>query len=129
MEVSLAICFITFFLHNIDLDSSSLNFLKFEDEKGQKQLFCLAKEVSANWFDFGLILGIKRKQLDAWDAQYRGDASKCWNRVMEHWLDKGGSRDYPATWEGLITLLNDLGFEQLAKTLKCAIFGPEQTSQ
>ena len=79
------------------------------------------KEVGANWYDFGMILGVGLNQLDAWDAQYRGDARKCWNKVMEHWLAEGGSQDYPATWEGLYTLLNDLGFAKVSKLMRKAV--------
>ena len=40
---------------------------------------------------------------------------------MEHWLSQDGSRDYPATWEGLYTLLNDVGFGTVAEKLKTAV--------
>ena len=100
---------------------SSLNLLKWKDEQGESQTIRLVNEVSADWHDFGLLLGLKLKQLDAWDAQYRGDVRMCWNKVMEHWLTEGGSRDYPATWEGLYTLLKDLNFTKVAEILKRAV--------
>ena len=79
--------------------------------------------VSAKWYDFGMTLGIKLNQLDAWDAQHRGDANKCWNKVMDDWLTGGGSRDYPATWVGLYSLLNDLSFGNIALKLEKAVLG------
>ena len=41
-------------------------------------------------------------------------------QVMDHWLTRGGSHDYPATWEGLYSLLNDLGYGNVAVKLKNA---------
>ena len=42
---------------------------------------------------------------------------------MDDWLTRGGSRDYPATWEGLYSLLNDLGYGNVAVKLKNAVVG------
>ena len=67
------------------------------------------------WYDFGLLLGIGFNELDAWKIQYQGDATICWNKVMDDWLTRGGSHDYPATWEGLYSLLNDLDFGMRVK--------------
>lgn len=88
----------------------------------------MVNEVSANWHDFGLLLGVGLNQLDAWELQYRGDASKCWNKVMDRWLASGGTRDYPATWEGLYTLLNDTGFVKVAKELNDAVVMSHSTT-
>ena len=41
------------------------------------------KNVSAKWYDFGLLLGIGFNELEAWEAQHRGDANKCWNKVSD----------------------------------------------
>ena len=70
--------------------------------------------------DFGLLLGFELNQLKMWDSEYRGNAKKCWNEVMNQWLTQGGSRDYPATWEGLYTLLSDTDFPKLVQKLKNA---------
>ena len=101
--------------------------------------------VSAKWYEFGMTLGLKLNKLDAWKTQYQGDAAICWNKVcgslllcalvanwllitlvcqvMDDWLTRGGSRDYPATWEGLYSLLNDLGYGNVAVKLKKAVLG------
>ena len=44
-------------------------------------------------------------------------------QVMDDWLTRGGSRDYPATWEGLYSLLNDLSYGNVAMKLKKAVSG------
>ena len=81
----------------------------------------MVDQVSAKWHDVGMLLGLSLNQLDAWDAEYRGNANKCWNRVIDQWLTRGGSHDYPATWEGVYTLLKDTGFKKIARKLKSAI--------
>ena len=77
--------------------------------------------VSARWEDFGLYLDVETNQLDAWKVQEQAVVSKCWNRVMDHWLTGGGTSDYPVTWEGLFTLLDDVGFSKVAEDLKIAV--------
>ena len=44
-------------------------------------------------------------EIDAWDDQYQRDAGACWKKMMKHWLDGGGEKKYPPTWEGLYDLL------------------------
>ena len=68
--------------------TAALNILKWKDEQGQVQTFHLADKVRVQWHRFGIILGASQNQLDEWEEQYRGNASKCWNRVMEYWLSQ-----------------------------------------
>ena len=60
-------------------------------------------------------------EIDAWDIQYQRDAGACWKKVMKHWLDGGGEKEYPPTWEGLYNLLVDVGCCTIAKELKAAV--------
>ena len=110
-----------FYSLHVALDLHSLNHLRWSDEQGQKQVFRLVKRVSAKWYDFGMLLGVGLNELDAWEIQYRADATRCWNKVMDNWLTTGGSRDYPATWEGLRVLLDDLDFGNVAMDLNRAL--------
>ena len=61
--------------------------------------------------------------LEALDAQHRGNASLCWNAVMEDWLNEEDEGEYPATWEGLYRLLSDVGFSNVACSLQEAVAG------
>ena len=108
---------------SLALSLPSLYRLKWMDEEGQEQQFRLIKKVSARWYEFGLLLGADFNELDSWESQYRGDADMCWIRVIDNWLTRGGSRDYPATWEGLYSLLDDLEFGSVAVKLKKAVLG------
>ena len=133
--------------HSVAISLTLLNHLKWADEQEQEQEFRLVENVSAKWRKFGTYLGLKSNQLDAWDRQYRGDANECWNKVcvcvcvcvtpflmlhhefnmciqvMDDWLTRGGSCGYPATWEGLYSLLNDLGFRNISRNMQRAVAG------
>ena len=98
----------------------SLCLLKWTDKQGRGHTFSLIDKTSAKWSDFGLFLGLPLNQLDAFDAQFRGNAAECWKHVMSFWLSGRGSKDYPVSWEGLSALLCDVGFSEVAKELKKA---------
>ena len=38
------------------------------------------KNVSASWYNFGLLLGIGLNELETWDTKHR-DAAMCWNKA------------------------------------------------
>ena len=61
-----------------------------------------------------------RPQLDGWNTQYLADAARCWMKIMQCWLN-GESDEYPPSWEGLYTLLEDVGYPAVATELKTAV--------
>ncbi len=73
------------------------------------------------WKGFGLRLGMTLNDLEALEREHRGNAKDIWNKVMDHWLAGGSGHDYPASWEGLYTLLNDLELSEVAKRLQKAV--------
>lgn len=87
-----------------------LHLLKWIDERGQKQSFSLAQRESVckKWLDFGILLGISMATLKTWERETAGDTTACWRMVMEYWIHSGVAEDYPVTWQGLITLLEDV---------------------
>ena len=113
--------YVLFSLYTADIPSlSSLNLLKWKSQEGQEQEFRLVNRVSAEWQGFGLLLGLGMNQLRVWRQERLGDVTMCWNLVMEHWL-KGDSADYPPSWEGLYTLLQDMEFSTQAREMKEAV--------
>ena len=78
-------------------------------------------KVSVKWKDFGLRLGMTLNDLEAWEREHRGAAKDIWNKVMDHWLAGGGGHDYPATWEGLYSLLRDVELSEAANQLEKAV--------
>lgn len=100
----------------------TLHLIKWRDARGQTQTFRLVDRVSASWRRFGMILRLAENQLEKWDDEYRGDANNCWARVMGEWLNQC-TEDYPASWEGLYTLLDDAEFSEVAQELRKAVDG------
>ena len=95
----------------------SLKLLKYKDDEGVDQSFCLEQKVSARWQDFGILLGLESNQLEIWRHECK--VNKCWIKVMDHWLKQSNSRsDYPPTWDGLYTLLDDVELSGVADKLK-----------
>ena len=82
--------------------------------------FRLVDRVSAKWRKFGRLMDLESNVLDSWDSCCRGGVEDCWFRVMQHWMN-GGSKNYPPTWEGLHSLVEDVGYPAVAKELKEAV--------
>ena len=61
---------------------------------GKKQ-FELISKVSAKWRTFGLLIGLTYNNLDDYKRRYQNDASLCWPRVMQDWLDGKGAQSFP----------------------------------
>lgn len=97
----------------------SLCLISWRDLEGRQQKFRLVNKVSSQWREIGLLVGIDQNQLDGWWQECQACATRCWNKVMSHWLDSGC--EYPITWEGLFALLEDLGMKQVASELKMAV--------
>ena len=45
----------------------------------------------------------------------------CIRRITKHWLDGGGASEYPVTWDGLYSLLEDAECAEIAKQLRKAV--------
>ena len=105
----------------IPLSLKTLTLLKWKNEQGYVETFRLANRVCSKWQHFGTMLEQESNQLNSWAQKHSNDCLKIWKEVMDHWLAVEGTHDYPATWEGLYTLLEDLEFFKVAADLKSAI--------
>ena len=96
----------------------SLLLIKWKSKERNKQ-FHLVNKVSSKWQSFGIRLEIPSDRLEGWKMECLGDTAKCWMKVMEYWLSIGGVLpDYPATWEGLYLLLEDVEYTEVAAKLR-----------
>ena len=91
----------------------SLNLIKWEGKE-----FRLVDHVSSKWRSFAILLGIHTNVQESWEEECHWNSKRCWNKVMDHWLTVGGPEDYPNTWEGLYTLLDDVECTEVAKDIK-----------
>ena len=69
------------------------------------------------WKEIGLLLGIDMGDLNAWETVHMKDPRNCINEVLYYWLE-GPSETYPASWEGLYQLLEDIELKQVVIELK-----------
>ena len=100
----------------VALSLETLTCIKWEDDQGHQRN--LEDMVSAKWREFGIRVGLTKNQLDGWERQFHEVSSRCWQEVMQHWLNDDGTQRYPSTWEGLYTLVGDCGFPEVAVSLQ-----------
>ena len=98
-----------------------LGLIKWRDERGEEQKFRLVNRVSSRWESFGYQLGLPQNMLDMWRMEYPDNPARCWMKVMQHWLTGGDTPDYPATWDGLYELLEDVEYFDVARQLREAV--------
>ena len=97
-----------------------LKLIKWEDKQGQKQKFYLMDKIESKWRDIGQLLGLSISQLDDLSTKYQDKPTECCRAVLGWWLDKPPP-DYPATWNGLIELLEDCQLSHVVTELKTVL--------
>ena len=100
--------------------STHLMLIKWKDEQGQIHRFYLMDKIENKWRDIGQVLGNSIPQLDDVSTKHRGNSRECCRAVLGRWLTNPPP-DYPATWNGLIELLEDCELRHVATELKTAL--------
>ena len=114
--------FITFnyYCTALPLEMKYLKLIKWQSLDGALQKYRLVERVSLKWRQFGLRISLTQNRMDGWFAESR-DVERCWEKVMQTWLDGQGQREYPPTWEGLYGLLRDVQKEGVVPALREAV--------
>jgi hypothetical protein len=101
-----------------------LNIIKWEDESGRIQQFNLTKKIAHKWRTIGKLLGLTYSELQRIDDKHRrwfkSRPEECCRAVLELWLDNPPP-DYPATWQGLIDILEDSEIGGVATELRTVL--------
>ena len=100
--------------------SIHLMLIKWKDEQGQTHRFLLMDKIENKWRDIGQVLGNSIPQLDSLSKKHQENSKECCRAVLGRWLDNPPS-DYPATWNGLIELLEDCELRHVATELKTVL--------
>ncbi len=103
-----------------DFTLKALTLLKWTDKDGQNHTLGIRDELSSHWHDIGQLLDISMNILDGFSLQRSGDVRQCCRDVLYDWIQNGSSH-YPATWEGLLKLLQDMQLSSLASSLELAL--------
>ncbi len=112
--------FVCFIISALPLTMKKLNILKWTDKSGQPKTLRLRDEMSPKWHDAGELLDLTTANLECISAKHRGDVRECLRDVLRDWV-RSDSSDYPATWGGLLSLLDDLQLHACAKSLQAAL--------
>ena len=109
------------FTSDIPLSLSTLTLLKWTDANGHQHNFRLINITSSRWREFGYRFRREENELENLREECFGKANRCWCKVMNQWLENGGTPEYPATWRGVLTVLVDLEYSEVARELQRAL--------
>ena len=112
--------FVCFIISALPFTMKKLIILKWTDKSGQQKTLRLRDEMSPKWHDAGELLDLTAANLECISAKHRGDVRECLRDVLRDWV-RSDSSDYPATWGGLLSLLDDLQLHACAKSLQAAL--------
>lgn len=79
----------------------------------------MTEKISNQWRKIGKLVEISVTTLDEWWKE-TPNHEQCCDKVVGKWLQNPPD-EYPATWHGLLHLLDDAEFTDLAKVLKKAL--------
>ena len=86
--------------------------------KNGTERFKLSETLSSRWQKIGIVLGIENNRIRDIDNEYRQTEEK-YREILSIWLNEASnlpnSDDYPLSWEGLKTLLEDISMCEVAK--------------
>ena len=106
------------FTSDVPLSLSTLTLLKWTDANGHQLNFRLINITSSRWREFGNLFGREENELENVREECFGKANRCWCKVMNQWLKNDGTPEYPATWRGVLTVLVDLEYSEVARELQ-----------
>ena len=75
----------------------------------------LSNNVSDDWEDIGLFLGLQQGALDEIRSKFPSHTKKCFREMIKLWLRK---IDPVPTWSAIIDAIEELDYESLAEELK-----------
>ena len=91
------------------------------DEDGNVKQFHLLVEVSSIWRDAALRLGLGMDAIKNYKQKTDDDVER-FEYVMSYWIENCAEhKEYPATWRGLIELLESLERSTAALSLRKAL--------
>ena len=90
-------------------------------EGDREEKFELVSLVSGSWKKIGILIDLTFDVLENYEKEKRSNPVRCWERVMQDWLDGQGSSSYPITWNGLYKLLRNINKGKVAQDLEKAV--------
>ena len=81
----------------------------------------LASLVSSQWRAIGRRIDLTTNNLNSLEMKHSKNNDRCWEEVMQKWMDGGNAKAYETSWEGLYKILKDIGKPKIAADLKTAV--------
>ena len=100
-----------------NIDSAHFIVIKWKDDQGEMHKFRLMDKMKDKWEEIADLLHIPKDELS---AKYGQDTAKCCRAVLDKWM-KAPPPDYPATWDGLMELLDDVELGGVLPELKTVL--------
>ena len=94
-----------------------LALIKWKDKQGQTQRFYLMDKIAYKRRTLGELLGLPFSEQQSLAAEHRDKPKDCCRTVLGQWLGNPPP-DYPATWQGLLELLEDSQLGQVVTELR-----------
>ena len=94
--------------------------IKWKDENGRTQKLYLMENISYKWRTIGELIRLPFSKLESLAEQHLKNPEHCCRSVLGHWLENPPP-DYPATWAGLIELLDDSQLGEVVSQLRTAL--------
>lgn len=99
----------------------NLTLIKWTSE-GETHRLNIVRSIAPKWREAGILLGIAPTEVEIISKRYPNEPVDCCREAFNKWLEGGGSQtDYKTTWSGVIELLEDLLYGQVAKNLTTAL--------
>ena len=95
----------------LDLDQSTPNI-------GYLTKLGVIMKVSPKWRRIGTLLGMHQSELYNYASRELNDNINCCTQVFDAWNKCGGTRVYPASWEGLYRILCDVDHRGTANEMR-----------
>lgn len=99
----------------------TMKYLQLIKSKDGKHRFELIQRTSTKWREIGVLINIESNMLDEYWKESQSTATRCWEKVMQAWMNGQGQEDYPITWEGLYSILTDVHSANIAQDLRKAV--------
>ena len=104
-------------LCTITVRRSDLTLMRWKTEGGHTEKLYLMKRISFKWRDIGDLLGMPSSEMAKLSLKHHEDPVLCCQEVLDKWLHNPPC-EYPATWEGLMELLEDSNLSSVASELR-----------
>jgi maltose-binding protein MalE len=102
-----------------------LDLIKWKDENGVERELRIYSKIGHKWEDIATRLCLEKGEISMIKQDSHYQTYPCIKAVFKKWFENAtylpNARDYPKSWQGLITLLNDVELGEVAKELERAL--------